>query len=106
MKKIIDGRLYDSESESNILVAIIESNWKEPQLFGPPQPMFKTINLYKTENGNFFFEVCSSVGKEIPCKEEIYQLSSQSAMRWCVDNQDQFVEDVDFSIFDGAFPKA
>ena len=106
MKKIIDGKLYDSEEESNINVAYIESNWTVPVLSGPPSPMWKNVTLYKTENGNFFFEVCEFVGKNLPSKEEIIPMQAQHAMRWCVDNQDHIDDEIDFSLFDDAIPRA
>ena len=48
----------------------------------------------------------SNESQDLPSKVEIYEMHPQGAMRWCVDNQDHLSEEVDFSIFDNAFPKA
>ena len=106
MKKIIDGKLYDTECDSNIFVSSVEAYWESPEIYGPPKKKVRILTLYKTESGNFFFELCSNESQDLPSKVEIYEMHPQGAMRWCVDNQDHLSEEVDFSIFDNAFPKA
>lgn len=106
MKKIINGKLYDTECESHTIVAIVNSEWKSPEIYGPPTPMFKMLTLYKTENGNFFFEICKGMGKNLPNESDIYPTTAQHAMRWCIDNEGDIEEEFDFNLFENAFPNA